>query len=725
MIPQKDDDGKFPCPHCNKTYLHAKHLKRHLLRHTGDRPYMCHLCTDTFSRSDILKRHFLKCSLRRGNPTGANHLAHQRGRASSVHRLSASNEEGPIGLAALREVACPQGHGVNADSTGDGHVSARPSRTNSGIAMGSRDHRSISAGLGILGPNAQEHPGSTSGFQQGMPACSGQNTGGTMPSYALHHPAPTESPFGHHDPQLPMPFLGQSSARFAHSPHSSNHHTSRRDDASDPQLEWTRVYEQDGYFESPTNVSSQALEPDTKPDRGTMSGNAVPGTLLNMYPPLNSYGGEYGDAAGSGILGFPNWSSNDPLQAKVDRLMTFCFPNGVNETHDRHAVDLVETFLTTDNVRHLMEQFTSFHGHFPVLHTPTFDVMRAHNGLVMAVLCIGAVYSDRFRVEQTRAMMDFVQARVFGASSVYSRMKSNQLDDLGTVSWELDELQALVMLVAVLMWHGEPRQCRKARDEFPTIVRLAHTMGLLQPCPPGHYAYSALHSTVQVYHPQEAIHWNWHSWVQQEKRNRAIYWILIIELAMSALFNFELQFTFDSWMVPEGMDLLLPADDAAWDAKDAQACADALGLNGPQAQSENQTGTKLLQQPSVREAMFMLLEPSAPFQPGTTNAFSKFILIQGVMAKIMLCQKALLVPNPGSRPRPSTLDEAAPVTPVSQNDSPEGSGENGPGSASTSGQTTPAGQVPSDSHQTSLLRQERERLFQVLDKFKVCLSIHT
>ncbi|KAK4458906.1 hypothetical protein QBC42DRAFT_15855 [Cladorrhinum samala] len=76
QIPQKDADGKFPCPHCTKTYLHAKHLKRHLLRHTGDRPYMCVLCRDTFSRSDILKRHFIKCSVRRGNPTGASHLSH-------------------------------------------------------------------------------------------------------------------------------------------------------------------------------------------------------------------------------------------------------------------------------------------------------------------------------------------------------------------------------------------------------------------------------------------------------------------------------------------------------------------------------------------------------------------------------------------------------------------------------------------------------------------------
>ena len=32
LIPTKDADGKFPCPHCTKTYLHAKHLKRHLLR---------------------------------------------------------------------------------------------------------------------------------------------------------------------------------------------------------------------------------------------------------------------------------------------------------------------------------------------------------------------------------------------------------------------------------------------------------------------------------------------------------------------------------------------------------------------------------------------------------------------------------------------------------------------------------------------------------------------
>lgn len=34
-VPAKDAEGKFPCEHCTKTYLHAKHLKRHLLRRTA------------------------------------------------------------------------------------------------------------------------------------------------------------------------------------------------------------------------------------------------------------------------------------------------------------------------------------------------------------------------------------------------------------------------------------------------------------------------------------------------------------------------------------------------------------------------------------------------------------------------------------------------------------------------------------------------------------------
>src|SRR2546423_9848269 len=48
-IPAKNADGKFPCPNCNKTYLHAKHLKRHMLRRLSTHP-ICFLLLLTSRR---------------------------------------------------------------------------------------------------------------------------------------------------------------------------------------------------------------------------------------------------------------------------------------------------------------------------------------------------------------------------------------------------------------------------------------------------------------------------------------------------------------------------------------------------------------------------------------------------------------------------------------------------------------------------------------------------
>ena len=63
---------------------------------TGDRPYMCVLCRDTFSRSDILKRHFQKCSIRRGNPTGASHLSHPQAHVKKQQQNAQKANEGDL-----------------------------------------------------------------------------------------------------------------------------------------------------------------------------------------------------------------------------------------------------------------------------------------------------------------------------------------------------------------------------------------------------------------------------------------------------------------------------------------------------------------------------------------------------------------------------------------------------------------------------------------------------
>jgi hypothetical protein len=167
--PNKNAEGKYECPHCNKTYLHLKHLKRHLLRHTGERPYQCHLCKDTFSRSDILKRHFQKCSIRRGNPTGAGHLQNaqshlQKNRPASGtdtnSYLNHINTSGPYsdGTYGNALVGMPSMAPMQSDghAYGDGlppmpthqSMSARTSRSNSLIRPGSgveENRRSMSA----------------------------------------------------------------------------------------------------------------------------------------------------------------------------------------------------------------------------------------------------------------------------------------------------------------------------------------------------------------------------------------------------------------------------------------------------------------------------------------------------------------------------------------------------------------------------------------------------
>ncbi|OAA34265.1 C2H2 transcription factor RfeC [Beauveria brongniartii RCEF 3172] len=97
----RNADGRFPCPECTKTFLHTKHLKRHFLRHTGERPYKCAKCNTSFYRADILKRHFQKCSIR--NPTAASHLSHpvhvqdgMNGMPSDQPQLSRSSSMGRV-----------------------------------------------------------------------------------------------------------------------------------------------------------------------------------------------------------------------------------------------------------------------------------------------------------------------------------------------------------------------------------------------------------------------------------------------------------------------------------------------------------------------------------------------------------------------------------------------------------------------------------------------------
>ncbi|KAJ5283452.1 hypothetical protein N7505_001432, partial [Penicillium chrysogenum] len=125
----KDADGKFPCPHCNKTYLHAKHLKRHLLRLEFSKPAR-------MKKIEIPQRHFEKCPIRRGNPTGATHVSHPQAhlKRSQQQATAAAAANSPKSL--QDEVSNPVPHSNGVMSTqfdgavnGNGMAAGRPGYT--------------------------------------------------------------------------------------------------------------------------------------------------------------------------------------------------------------------------------------------------------------------------------------------------------------------------------------------------------------------------------------------------------------------------------------------------------------------------------------------------------------------------------------------------------------------------------------------------------------------
>jgi len=52
-----EDGRKYKCPECPATFKTNSHRERHMLIHTGERPFACEICGKSFGRKDKLKKH--------------------------------------------------------------------------------------------------------------------------------------------------------------------------------------------------------------------------------------------------------------------------------------------------------------------------------------------------------------------------------------------------------------------------------------------------------------------------------------------------------------------------------------------------------------------------------------------------------------------------------------------------------------------------------------------
>ncbi|KAI1379407.1 hypothetical protein F4677DRAFT_453036 [Hypoxylon crocopeplum] len=608
VIPQKDADGKFPCPHCTKTYLHAKHLKRHLLRHTGDRPYMCVLCRDTFSRSDILKRHFQKCSIRRGNPTGVSHLSHPQAHVKKQQQNAQKANEGDMGH-------------MNGMTNMPGDNVVHPFgmvqiQDGMGNMANDQNQLSRSSSMSRMDDNSNRDRRSMTGGYNGD--VSNSMSSNINPQLANFNMPPNQNG---------MPMYGASG--------------STQQSAS---LDWAQMFPQSGAHHAyvnqfPPNIGQNQTAIKTEPSLASDRPHGLPGVAPN----------DMNDRS----LFFSNWDMQPSTQDRHHQLSSqiyrFFHPSGP-VTHSQNAG--LSDFFSPHNIREFLDSYTHFHVHFPFLHIPTFRIMEAYTGLIAAMCCIGACYSGRVESSNVREIMYFLKI----ALEHDCEMQSNGVETSfkfgnGKDKKDTERLQALILMSSLFTWNGSPIQRESARRLFPLVADIARRFDLLQ-VRNDPSLYSIFHQPKVSYEDLSPGKFDWVVWVEQESRIRLMHMIYLLDVARGLYFNGDPQFDSFELRIP------LPADDAAWEAQSALDCAQALSLYGPQAtRARNPDGSQRIKQPELNLTLTALFHGSYQIHPGSTNLYGKFILIHAILAQLRRAQ---------IEGRLTALDGSA--TPLSQND---------------------------------------------------------
>lgn len=622
---------------------------------------MCILCRDTFSRSDILKRHFQKCSIRRGNPTGASHLSHAQAHLKKnqpgVHKSTPSGSGMQLNGLNPDPGNYPFGIIPASPDKVDDHSPHNMSRANSlkGLDNGARDRRSMTGPT----PNGS----SRTSFDE-------QAFGGNVPSSMASSMNPSLATFSMSN--------GQNGSSFAQSYNFAPQNGSLTSQSNDglsgmggargvmpmyaggqqwgagPSQNYFQPGAQDGFISSYNSSlgQSQVQNPTAIKAQPSLT-HSHNGVFSGMYP-----------IAGSGV-DFNNspaalnpWTvSPDPLPQIVHRIINLCCPSELSSAQS------IRPTLSHDNIKHFLEQFNHFQDHFPIIHLPTFHITEASESLLLAMVCIGAVYSHRITSAQVRDLMEHAKSAIERNSPAYiiaSRGEQNLGRPSAIDRKEIEDMQAIFLMQLLFIWHGNPVQRERVRRKFPVIVKLTKDMGLHRPSATPEL-FSVLHQPNVTVENVNSANFDWNTWVQQEKRSRLFYAIYLLDAAMTMYFNHPPQF--DAFEV----NLPLPADDAAWDAKTATQCADALGLHGPAAaKAANPEGSRRLKQPEMHDGLKSLMDPRTNLDSGNTNLYSKFVLIHAVHVQLWRAQTSLA--QSGETSILTRTDGM--VTPISQRSTP-------------------------------------------------------
>lgn len=577
---------------------------------------MCVLCNDTFSRSDILKRHFQKCSVRRGNPTGASHLSNP---AAHLKKSQAAAAKAATGSPA--SATTPVSNGM---PNGPFTSAAMPSSSIPTTAGGPNSSMPYS-----VGPNGQadmQRPGQNQQMQGGAPQGGMDPNAGNQ--WSMHNAR---------NPQMMYHSTSASPDHFGMQATGGDDKRNVMGGAHHMGDEWNQMFPAGG---NESYMNPMFAGYDQSQNDGKKEYEAHEGGSNGYYIPSTSLGAD-------GTLGSPLWNlnsvSDDSFQIKANRLIDFCLPGGIQVSLQEQQNNLsIRSCLTVDAINHFLDLFSTYQGRFPWLHLPTFNFTEAYDGLILVIICSGAVYSDRISQNLVRLLLLRVK---YGIERTSKLLNNTSTLPLTMTSTDYEELLSIHMLYSLFVWHGFPEDRANAQGEIGRVHQLTRQFGMLTTTgPEDTSSYSYLHNLA----PGERAdpgRWNWLTWVEQEKRSRLMFSIFLVDAGMCIFFNARPNYS------PSEIKLPLPCDDAAWEASNSEMCAQALGLCGPSLQSKlNITGSLRLKQLEMHHAMSALHSTVMAIQPRTTNVYAKYILIHALHVQIWQIQRQRFGKGPAVSP---------------------------------------------------------------------------
>ena len=334
--------------------------------------------------------------------------------------------------------------------------------------------------------------------------------------------------------------------------------------------------------------------------------------------------------------GMNGWSLPDTFPSTAERLTAFC---QFDESDDSDA-QLLRRLLSHHNLEELYARYLDYHVHWPFMNVASLNVAESYDGLLLAMICVGAVYSDRATIHEVRSCLKHTK-KVLKRSEAFRLSERFSIDASEVQGREfgiIQQLKALLLIDGVAAWHGDGELRGDVMQCNAGYIRLVRSLGLLASAPPSSPAYSVLHQPGPV-NATNLGNWDSAAWLLQESRIRVVIHLFLLNAALVMYFNFP------TYLEPTEINLPLPADDAAFDASTARDCARALGLHGDAAAEEaNPSGTRSPKQPELHALLARLQKPGAgPLAPRSTNAFSKFILVHALIVQIHFIRRRIFL----------------------------------------------------------------------------------